>query len=151
MVRAHGAVHHPRHVRRQRINTAAQNTTRAQGACNLAKNVGLPVYAPDDDFEMAPITVENIRFYGADSQDIGYNAATPGVGAISLCGTQFRIRRTAAPTVNLKWGSTFEGITFYYPEQTKAAFDAAGFQPKVYPPTIHVDSNMTNFRIKDVG
>jgi hypothetical protein len=131
--------------------TAAQNKTAFQAACEFARDAGIDVFVPAGDYEIDPITIENIRVFGAGSQDVGYNPGTPSIDDKGRGGTQLRIRNTTTPAVSLRWGATLEGVTFYYPEQTKANFDANGFAPKVYPPTIFVDAHMVNVRIRSIG
>jgi hypothetical protein len=130
---------------------AAQNQVCFQNALNFGRDAGIDVFVPAGDYELDPITVENVRLYGAGSQDVGYDTGTPSIDDMGRGGTQLRITHTTVPAVSLRWGSTLEGVTFYYPYQTKANFDANSHTPVIYPPTVHVDSNMVNVRIRNIG
>ena len=88
------------------------------------------------------IPAANVAFVGAGIRDTG-----PG-GIYGIQGSQIRLTSTVNPPFLLGNGVVFQGINFYYPDQTEANANAQG-HPTIYPPLFSVPVSCNVFCFHD--
>lgn len=122
-----------------------------QAAANAASVLGDMLIVNAGRYLCSNITLNNVALVGAGTIDLGYDAGTPGVGAMAHSGTSFWCTDTSHSVFIAESGSTLRSLTIFYPEQTGVAFTTNGNKPTIYPPAITIPTNNENILIENVG